>query len=94
MTFDDLPASQSGIPISRLQAMTESLVAGLERHGITINAHDPFVRQQEYPHAQIVRDLDIALRDADAAIIATKHAEYYKLDPEKLKTLMRTCIKY
>jgi len=69
-----------------------ALIETLERHGITVKAHDPFVRQQEYPHAQIVRDLHIALRDVDAAIIATKHAEYYKMDPEKLKSLMRTHI--
>jgi peptidoglycan/xylan/chitin deacetylase (PgdA/CDA1 family) len=35
VTFDDLPASQSGIPIDRLQTMTERLLAGLGRHGIT-----------------------------------------------------------
>lgn len=35
VTFDDLPASQPGIPIDRLQTMTERLLAGLGRHGIT-----------------------------------------------------------
>ena len=34
VTFDDLPASQQGIPIDRLRAMTERLLAGLEKHGI------------------------------------------------------------
>lgn len=51
VTFDDLPASQSGIPISRLQAMTESLAAGLEKHGITavglVNEEKLYVRQGE-----------------------------------------------
>jgi peptidoglycan/xylan/chitin deacetylase (PgdA/CDA1 family) len=51
VTFDDLPASQSGIPIRRLQAMTESLVAGLERHGIAavglVNEGKLYVRQGE-----------------------------------------------
>jgi len=69
---------------------TTVLIETLERHGATVIAHDPFVRQQEYPYAQIVRELDVALRDADAAVIATKHAEYFKMLPDHLKDIMRT----
>jgi peptidoglycan/xylan/chitin deacetylase (PgdA/CDA1 family) len=51
VTFDDLPASQSGIPLGRLQAMTESLVAGLEKHGISavglVNEEKLYVRRGE-----------------------------------------------
>lgn len=51
VTFDDLPASQPGIPIDRLQTMTERLLAGLKRHGIPavglVNEEKLYVRRRE-----------------------------------------------
>ena len=66
------------------------LIFELESRGAEIIAHDPHVR--EFPEAELTRDLDEALKNADCAVIVTKHKPYFSLDLEKAKSLMRTPI--
>jgi UDPglucose 6-dehydrogenase len=39
---------------------------------------------------ELTRDLEMALADADAAVIVTKHRQYLELEPAWLKEIMRT----
>jgi UDP-N-acetyl-D-mannosaminuronic acid dehydrogenase len=66
------------------------LVRELEADGAEVVAHDPYVNQ--FPEAELTKDLDIALAGADCVVIATKHKPYFKLNLKKVKTLMRTPI--
>jgi UDP-N-acetyl-D-mannosaminuronic acid dehydrogenase len=56
----------------------------------SVVAHDPFVRELE--GYELTRDLDMALKDADAAVIVTKHRQYFELDLDWLRETMRTPI--
>jgi len=64
----------------------------LKLKGAEPAAHDPHVRPREYEVHPVEKDLDSVLKDADAALIVTKHKEYYELDFEKVKGLMHTPI--
>lgn len=66
------------------------LISELEKQGMEIIAHDPYVR--EFPEAELTRDLDKALKGADCAAIVTRHRPYFQLDLEKVKSLMKTPI--
>lgn len=69
-----------------------TLIKELKANGADVIAHDPFVRPHEYEEVRIVKDLDTALKGADCMVIATKHNEYYKIDLEHTKKLMRNPI--
>jgi UDP-N-acetyl-D-mannosaminuronic acid dehydrogenase len=66
------------------------LVRELEADGAEVVAHDPYVNQ--FPEAELTKDLDRALAGADCVVIATRHKPYFKLNLKKVKTLMRTPI--
>jgi len=69
------------------------LIHALEREGVKeIRAHDPYVRAREFPYLPIQTDLDEVMKGADCLVIATKHKEYYDMDPKKVVSLMRTPI--
>ena len=70
---------------------TEDIVQLLEKEGIKWQIHDPYVRQQDFPHP-VTKDLESTLKDADALLIMVKHQEYYDLKPDWLKTKMKTPI--
>lgn len=57
-----------------------------EEHDLIV--HDPFV-QKSY-RADMVRDLNIALKGADCAVFVTDHSCYKGMDLRKVKDLMRT----
>lgn len=57
-----------------------------------VAAHDPHVRPREYDVHPVEKNLDSVLQDADAALIITKHREYYDFDFEVLKGMMSTPI--
>ncbi len=63
------------------------LISELESRGAEVIAHDPHVR--DFPETELTRDLDTALKDADAAVIVTKHRPYFHMDPEKVIALMK-----
>jgi len=67
-----------------------SLIADLSAYGPEIIAHDPFVN--DFPEAEMTKDLMGAAKGADALLLVTKHAEYYDMDLSELKKIMRTPI--
>ena len=66
-----------------------AVIQALEPHGVEIMAHDPHVRADEFPQAELTRDLGEALDGADCAVIITKHREYFGLDLDLVKAKMR-----
>jgi len=62
----------------------------LQERCAAVVAHDPYVR--ELDGYELTRDLDMALQDADAALIVTRHKPYYELDLAHVKSQMRTPI--
>jgi UDP-N-acetyl-D-mannosaminuronic acid dehydrogenase len=64
------------------------LVEAFQEMGTSVVAHDPYVRDLE--GYELTRDLELAVRDADAAVIVTRHRQYYQLDLAWLKATMRT----
>ena len=70
----------------------KTVVKGLKEGVKEVRAHDPYVRSREFPDLPIQKDLDAVVKGADCLIIATKHAEYYDLDLDRIRSLMRTPI--
>lgn len=66
------------------------VIEALQDKGARVVAHDPYVRQLD--GYELTRDLDMALKGADAAVVVTKHRQYYDLDLDWLKGAMRTPI--
>jgi UDP-N-acetyl-D-mannosaminuronic acid dehydrogenase len=66
------------------------VIDALQDQGARVVAHDPYVRELE--GYELTRDLGMALRSADAAVIVTKHRSYFELDLTWLKDIMRTPI--
>jgi UDP-N-acetyl-D-mannosaminuronic acid dehydrogenase len=64
------------------------LIESLQRTCASVVAHDPFVRALD--GYELTRDIELALKGADAAIVVTKHTQYYGLDLAWLKRTMRT----
>jgi UDP-N-acetyl-D-mannosaminuronic acid dehydrogenase len=62
----------------------------LQDGGAIVVAHDPYVRDLE--GYELTRELEMAVRGADAAVIVTKHSQYYDLDLSWLEQTMRTPI--
>jgi UDP-N-acetyl-D-mannosaminuronic acid dehydrogenase len=67
-----------------------AVIEALQEKCGSVVAHDPYVR--ELDGYELTRDLELALRGADAAVIVTKHRPYYDLDLSWLKENMRTPI--
>ncbi len=63
------------------------VVARLSAHGAEVIAHDPYV--SEFPEAELTRDLQAAVKGADALVIVTKHKEYHAMDLAALGRVMR-----
>jgi UDP-N-acetyl-D-mannosaminuronic acid dehydrogenase len=61
-----------------------SLVEHLNDAGATVAITDPRVEDEVLP----LVSLDVAVTDADAAVLVTDHPEYTDLDPEQLGELM------
>ncbi|HID71131.1 MAG TPA: nucleotide sugar dehydrogenase [Thermoplasmata archaeon] len=57
-----------------------------------IRAHDPYVRQRDFPEVEVKKNLEEVVNGSDCLVIATKHRQYYNMDLEKLKSIMRTPI--
>jgi UDP-N-acetyl-D-mannosaminuronic acid dehydrogenase len=63
------------------------LYVELEKRGAKPVLHDPIVRSFDLP---FTNDLDKALTDGDAVILATKHKEYLKMDLGRLRRKLAT----
>jgi UDP-N-acetyl-D-mannosaminuronic acid dehydrogenase len=64
------------------------LIDLLQEKCAVVVAHDPYVR--ELDGYELTRDLEQALAGADAAVIVTKHRQYFELDLDWLRDRMRT----
>jgi nucleotide sugar dehydrogenase len=53
--------------------------------GAALRAHDPHIAEwRERPHVPLVDDLDLALRNTDAIVMAVPHSEYRRLMPQDI----------
>src|SRR5690606_24191763 len=68
----------------------EVVIDALQKDCASVVAHDPYVRYLD--GYEITRNLELALQDADAAIIVTRHKPYYDLDLARVKAMMHTPI--
>jgi UDP-N-acetyl-D-mannosaminuronic acid dehydrogenase len=66
------------------------VIEALQDKCASVVAHDPYVRQLD--GYELTRDLELALRGIDAAVIVTRHKTYFELDLAWLKETMRTPI--
>ena len=66
------------------------LIDELQDRGSIVVAHDPYVRQLD--GYELTRNEQMALAGADAAVLVTRHKQYYDLDLDWLKKTMRTPI--
>jgi len=64
-----------------------SAVIGQLKGKYRVIGHDPYV--EEFEGAEIIKDLDAALKMADCAIFLTRHKEYTMLTLERIAGLMR-----
>ncbi|MGY5876994.1 MAG: nucleotide sugar dehydrogenase [Candidatus Thorarchaeota archaeon] len=69
-----------------------TLMASLIAKGATVRLHDPFVQSWEFSQHEIIRDIEKAAEGSDCLALVTKHSEYFKLDLDKIKKLMRNPI--
>jgi UDP-N-acetyl-D-mannosaminuronic acid dehydrogenase len=67
-----------------------TLVASLQTKGVSIRLHDPYVQQWEFGPLEVEKDIYKAAKGADCLALVTKHSQYFKLDLDKIKKVMRT----
>lgn len=63
------------------------VIERLRESGADTIVHDPYVDKAE--GIELTKNLDEALRDADAVVIVTGHEAYRKLTPDELKSKMK-----
>ncbi|MFW9851247.1 MAG: nucleotide sugar dehydrogenase [Candidatus Thorarchaeota archaeon] len=69
------------------------LIAALQAKGATVRLHDPYVHQWEFTNHEIERDLYKTAEGADCLVLVTKHMEYFNMDLNRVKNVMKTpCI--
>lgn len=66
------------------------LIDELQARGAIVVAHDPYVRQLD--GYELTHNEQMALTGADAAVLVTRHKQYYGLELDWLKEIMRTLI--
>jgi UDP-N-acetyl-D-mannosaminuronic acid dehydrogenase len=64
------------------------LIEALQETCASVVAHDPYVR--ELDGYELTRNLEMALAGANAAVIVTKHRQYFDLDLNQLRETMHT----
>ena len=69
-----------------------TVISTLHSKGATVRLHDPYVREWEFTKHEIERDLYKACEGSDCAVLVTKHKQYYDIDLDQLKSVMRTPI--
>ncbi len=68
------------------------LAAALQSRGATVRLHDPYVRNWDFGPQEIETDIVKAATDSDCLVLVTKHSEYFSLDLDELKKVMKTPI--
>jgi len=75
---------------------TERIVSILKQryhsHNIEYIAHDRYVREKDYNATELTDDINIAATDSDVLMFATNHKEYYDLDLDEIKGIVKTPI--
>jgi len=75
---------------------TENIVKVLKSryhsHNIEYIAHDPYVNERDYKLTKLTSDFNEAVTNADVLLFTTNHSEYYNIDLEDLKKIVRTPI--
>ncbi|MHA2043041.1 MAG: UDP binding domain-containing protein [Candidatus Thorarchaeota archaeon] len=66
-----------------------TLVGALQAKGAEVALHDPYVQSWEFGPHKIETDIMKAAKDADCLALVTKHQEYFSLDLDKIKSVMR-----
>ena len=66
------------------------LSAALQSRGATVRLHDPFVKEWEFSQHEVETDIMKAAKDADCLALVTKHDQYFSLDLDALKSVMKT----
>lgn len=61
-------------------------------HNIIYQAHDPYVKEKDFNLTNLTNNIEKVVSEADVLIFATNHKQYYNLDLQKLKSLMKTPI--
>ena len=69
-----------------------TFIASLQAKGAEVRLHDPYVQTWEYTNHTIEREIIEAAKGSDCIALITKHSEYYSLDLESIKQVMRTPI--
>jgi len=69
------------------ESLSFKIRKALQREHATVMLHDPYV--SSYPHQELEKDLDKALKEADVLFIATKHNYYVKRKNDILKKLKK-----
>ena len=66
------------------------LASALMSRGATVRLHDPYVRDWEFGPQEIETDLMKTAKDVDCLVLVTKHQEYFSLNLDEIKKVMKT----
>ena len=66
------------------------LSAALQSRGATVRLHDPYVKDWEFSQHEVETDIMKAAKNADCLALVTKHNQYFSLDFDALKSVMKT----
>ncbi|MFX1426950.1 MAG: nucleotide sugar dehydrogenase, partial [Promethearchaeota archaeon] len=58
-------------------------------HNIEYIAHDPWVREKNYKETELTSDLEVAVNNSDVLLFVTNHKQYYSIDFDDLKKVMK-----
>ncbi|MFW9809078.1 MAG: nucleotide sugar dehydrogenase [Candidatus Thorarchaeota archaeon] len=68
------------------------LSAALQSRGANVRLHDPYVKEWEFSPNKIETDIMKVARNSDCLALVTKHDQYYKIDFDALRSVMKTPI--
>ena len=66
------------------------LSSALQGRGASVRLHDPYVKEWRFNSHEIITDIMEAAKGADCLVLVTRHQEYYSLDLDAIKTIMKT----
>ncbi len=66
------------------------LSAALQSRGATVRLHDPYVKEWEFSQHKVETDIMKAAKNADCLALVTKHEQYFSIDLDALKSVMKT----
>ena len=66
------------------------LSAALQSRGAKVRLHDPYVKEWEFSSHEVETDIMKAAKDADCLALVTKHREYFSIDLDALRGVMKT----